>query len=107
MTDLAAADTLLVGMAFSTCVLDNPITGTVQFDHFGLTTTVPQLQIARSGSNVVLSWPAAASDFQLQQAGELGSGASWSTVTNTPAQSGDQLQVILPTGGNSYFRLSN
>ena len=107
ITDLAAVEVMLVGMSFSTCVLDNPLTGTVQFDHFGPTVTIPQLQIAKSAGNVVLTWPASASGFQLQQAGELGAGASWSPVTNTVAQSGDQLQVTLPISGNSYYRLAH
>jgi beta-glucosidase len=44
----------------------------------------PQLAIARSGTNVVISWPALATSWSLQTAPALGSPGSWSNVTTTP-----------------------
>lgn len=105
ITDLAATETMLVGLGFSTCQLNDPSIGVVQFDHFGPTVSIPQLEIVKSAENVVLRWPASASDFSLQQASELGAGTSWSAITNAPVPADDLLQVTLPISANRYYRL--
>lgn len=107
ITDLPANDVWLVGPAFSTCLLDSPVVGTVRWDHFGNTAVVPELRIAKSGDSVVLSWPAGATGFRLQQTGTLGSGAQWTDVSATPVTSDDRLQVVIPaTTKETFYRLS-
>jgi hypothetical protein len=105
ITDLAATEIMLVGLGFSTCQLADPSVGVVQFDHFGPTVSIPQLEIVKSAENVVLRWPASASDFSLQHASELGAGTSWSAVTNPPVPADGLLQVTLPISANRYYRL--
>jgi len=106
INDLAATEIMLVGMSFSTCQLNDPSAGVVQFDHFGPTVPIPQLEITKSGESVALRWPSEASDFQLQQTAELSAAASWSAVTNSPVELGGALQVVLPVNGNRYYRLA-
>ena len=48
-----------------------------------LTTILPQLSIMGAGTNVVLSWPMAASDFQLESAPSLPTN-TWTAITNLP-----------------------
>jgi len=42
-----------------------------------LATVAPALSISRQGSSVVISWPAAATGFNLTSSTVLGAGASW------------------------------
>lgn len=107
MTDLAAPEIMFVGMAFSTCVLDNSLVGTVQFDQYGPTPLIPQIQITKSAGNVVISWPAEARNYQLQQTSQLGLGASWSSVADTPVQQDNWLRVMRPIDGSCYYRLAD
>jgi len=59
----------------------------------------PTLQISRSGSNVVISWDAAATGFTLKSKNAL-SDATWTTVgTQNPTT------IPAPTTGNRYYRL--
>jgi beta-glucosidase len=44
----------------------------------------PELSIARSGSNVVLSWPKSTINWSLQSAPALGLPGNWTNVTTTP-----------------------
>lgn len=106
ITDLAAAEIMLVGLSFSTCGLNDPVMGTVQFDHFGPVVSIPRLDILRAGETVLLRWPAGASDFALQQASSLGTGANWESVAGSPVQVGDTLQLVLPMGGSRFYRLA-
>ena len=55
----------------------------------------PSLRIARSGSNVLLSWPLSASGFVLESSGTPSRGAAWTAMTNRTVISGN------------YFRLTN
>ncbi|MFO1489016.1 MAG: hypothetical protein U1F65_11115, partial [Verrucomicrobiota bacterium] len=65
-----------------------------------------KLQIAVVGSELHLSWLAAANNYTLEFAGELDSGL-WTAVTNEPIIFGDVKYVILPVGTNSsFFRLN-
>jgi hypothetical protein len=70
-----------------------------------LLTTNATLTVTQSGGNVTLSWPVAAAGFSVQSRAALGSG-SWTTLTNTPAISGNNWQVTLPESGSAqFFRL--
>jgi uncharacterized repeat protein (TIGR03806 family) len=67
---------------------------------------IPTLKIARSGSNVRISWPAAATGYQLYNHSDLSTGSAWSPVTNTPAVIGSDLVVELEANGaQAWFRL--
>lgn len=64
----------------------------------------PTLSVQLSGTNVVVSWPATASGFTLQETANLRTG--WVTVTNAPVLNNNQNQVTLPVGsGDMFYRL--
>ena len=62
----------------------------------------PTLGVARSGNNIVISWPAAAADFILESTVSL-LPASWSRVTTTPLPVGNQLTVTVGVSGSATF----
>jgi hypothetical protein len=63
------------------------------------------LSITNSGGNLVLSWPSPPGNFVLQQNSDLTT-TNWLTMTNTPATTNSQNQVILaPAAGNQFYRL--
>jgi uncharacterized repeat protein (TIGR01451 family) len=63
------------------------------------------LSVARSGNNVLISWPASASSYVLESSIDL-SAPSWSTVTTPPSFVGDQKVVTLGiTNSSRHFRL--
>jgi hypothetical protein len=69
------------------------------------TTPRPQLTIARSGINAVLSWPSPSTGFGLEENGNL-STTNWNSVAQTPADNGTSKSVILPIAStNTFFRL--
>ncbi|MFO1477458.1 MAG: polysaccharide deacetylase family protein [Verrucomicrobiota bacterium] len=53
----------------------------------------PKLAITASGDSVVVSWPAVAAGFQLEQAPPPGPAAGWSVVPSVAALLGDRLYV--------------
>lgn len=67
----------------------------------------PELSIARSGSNLTISWPSAATGFVLESTTVLGAGASWSTVNTSTAveQAGRKVLTITAGAVNSYYRM--
>jgi len=66
----------------------------------------PLLSVSRTTTNTVLVfWLYPSTGFSLQQNSALGT-TNWSSVTNSPVQVGQQLQVILqPVAGNRFYRL--
>jgi hypothetical protein len=67
----------------------------------------PQLNIATANGNLAFSWTVPTTNFVLQQASDLSTGA-WTTLTNLPVLNLTNLQEqisILPTNGNGFFRL--
>jgi hypothetical protein len=60
------------------------------------------LNIALSGTNVLLSWPTPPGDVVLQQNFDLTT-TNWTTVTNPPAVMNGQNQVVLPSGSSNQF----
>jgi hypothetical protein len=78
-------------------------------DALGYTRVVtpsPSLSLTRSGTNAVISWPAAFVGFTLQSATNLGPQASWTKVTNLPVTLGSRYNVTnLSTASASYYRL--
>ena len=68
-----------------------------------LSIAVP-LQIARVQSNMVVSWPASATNCSLQSSASVAN--TWSDVTNVPAFSGARYYVTNTiTGGSKFYRL--
>lgn len=67
----------------------------------------PSLEITSSGNNIVISWPADATGFELKTTTSLTS-PSWSSIPGTPQLVGDRMVVTLPISGNSgFYRLEN
>jgi sugar lactone lactonase YvrE len=67
----------------------------------------PMLQITRSGSQIIISWPMSAAGFTLQTSGNIFPGAPWSPVaTNGMGTSGANFVVTNSIGaGNTFYRL--
>jgi hypothetical protein len=69
-------------------------------------TSPPQLSIAMVGTNVILSWPAALSNYVLQSVGNLGAGG-WKANLGSPSANGTNLFINLPaTNLQQFYRLS-
>jgi len=69
-------------------------------------TPLPALQILLSATQVVVSWPTAASNLVLETASTLGPGASWTALTNGIAISGNSQFLTNEVGGGAaFFRL--
>lgn len=68
---------------------------------------VPQLRIARTGTNtVLLSWPETSKAFRPQQNAGLGS-TDWLTLTNAPRRVGAwNLVTLPPPAANMFYRLA-
>ena len=65
----------------------------------------PTLSITRSGDDIIVSWPASATGYSLESTASLNP-SSWSDVTQTPVQVGDQMTVTLPVNeAPKYLRL--
>ncbi len=73
----------------------------------GQPVTPPTLQIERSSpQQVVLSWPAAASGFVLEETSDLGGIIPWDLVTASPVQQGASLTVTQDMMQSTrYYRL--
>lgn len=67
--------------------------------------SVPKLSIRRSGTDVIIAWPADSTGFLLQQNSAPGN-SNWTDVSNTPVVVGDEKQVfVTPSAGNTFYRL--
>lgn len=64
----------------------------------------PSLTIERSGSDVVIRWPASAAGYTLKSTPSL-TAPVWSAAGGTPAVDGQFLKVTLPVGAGGFFRL--
>ena len=63
----------------------------------------PPLQVGTSGTDLVISWPASATGFQLEgTAGPLGS--AWSPVSSFPVGT-QRFAIVSMTGDMRFFRL--
>ena len=66
----------------------------------------PGLSIRRSEAGLLISWPASAIDFRLQQNSSIDAPGSWLQATNSVQRTGDVLQVVIPNPtGNKFYRL--
>jgi hypothetical protein len=69
------------------------------------TVSLPSLSINKTGTNVVLLWPSAATAFQLQSLPILGQ-SNWTQVTNAPIITNNQFMLTRPIGAtNQHYRL--
>jgi uncharacterized repeat protein (TIGR03803 family) len=68
-----------------------------------VTVAPPQLIILRSGTNVVLGWPLAATGYTLQSTANLVSPAVWSTVSPPPVPLGTYNVVTNAISGTQEF----
>lgn len=89
----------------------DPFFGTVfsawseQITQLIVTAPTPQLTLSRSGTNVVVSWPASATGYQLFSTPSLVSPV-WSSVNQTVATNGLLATVTVPLSRtNTFFRL--
>ncbi len=65
----------------------------------------PSLSVSTSGNNIVITWPASATGFNLEGSPALGTGATWTVVSGAVAV-GDKLQATVPMAGKvQFFRL--
>jgi len=60
------------------------------------------LNVSQSGSQLILSWPASASGYQLESNPGLDA-ANWTPTADIPAPSGGNLVVTNDTGGSMKF----
>jgi len=67
---------------------------------------LPQLTIASTGTNVLISWPTSAAAFQLQSNTNLLSSNSWMTITPPLSTNGNVISaVVSDSGSQQFFRL--
>lgn len=67
----------------------------------------PQMGLALLGTNLIVTWPLANTDFMLQWSTNLSLG-NWETITSPMAQMvGNEWQMELPlaTNGSAFYRL--
>jgi hypothetical protein len=82
----------------------NAISSDLSFDlELSAELAPPRLNVARSGTGVLLSWPAYATGFRLQSTAYLGPTASWATI---PTVSGQTSFLATASAESSFFRLS-
>jgi hypothetical protein len=66
----------------------------------------PPLTITRPGADILLSWPATASGWTLQSAGDVTAPGAWSDWPQAPAVTGSEfLQTVPVQGERRFFRL--
>jgi hypothetical protein len=67
---------------------------------------LPSLTATLNGKNILISWPASATGFNLQNSPQVGTGAAWTAVTTPPNTANGVSTVTLPVGsGTLFFRL--
>ncbi|HWY31363.1 MAG TPA: hypothetical protein VNX46_11430, partial [Candidatus Acidoferrum sp.] len=66
----------------------------------------PSISLTTAGTNTIVTWPAWATDYQLESATNL-VGANWQTVSNFPVLNGYNSVVTNVTNGSAlFFRLA-
>jgi len=96
---------LLDDVAVFNIALSQAQVQTVMGGDFSAFVPQPVLSISGSPGNTILSWPATQSTFQLQSRTNLTQGG-WSSISTTPVQDGDRLEVTVPTTpATQFFRL--
>ena len=62
-----------------------------------------RLKIERSGPDVVLSWPVAATNFVLEATSHLPGTNAWESITNAPSIVGQEYKLTSAASGNAKF----
>ena len=66
----------------------------------------PQLSIAKTGTNVLLSWPVTTVPFQLQTNVTLNNSTTWSPASQIPTSNGGSNSISVPaSSAAAFFRL--
>ena len=78
---------------------------TVSVTSSHLSAEAPALTIERNGGNVIIRWPASASNYVLKSSPSLTAPVWTGPAGGTPVPDGNFLKVTIPASGNSYFRL--
>jgi len=100
-----AADMVSAGLTLFGTATKGGSTGNGTVFSFAL--AGPPLAIARSGTNVVLTWSAAYSGYTLQSSTQLVAGASWSSVLPLPVVLNNLNTVTNPVSTKTtFYRLS-
>jgi len=72
----------------------------------GGTSQAQQLSISQQGTNIVVSWPASATNYFLESCCYMTN--DWSLVLGTPVTNNQTMSVTLPmTGPQQFFRLKS
>ena len=70
------------------------------------TAVLPMLTIERSGTNVIVSWPAGVPDAVLEQTSVLpGTPQDWTVVSGETQASETTIRIIVPILERAFFRL--
>src|SRR5262249_6088572 len=112
VTSAAQADAVPRGVALPGGVLSctaTPFDGALYGPPVTVQVAIPgpgvQLSIQLlTGPQIILSWPASASNYVLESAGTV-SGISWQRVTNAASLVGGQWQVTNSVAGSLFYRL--
>ncbi len=91
----------IVTLAGGTNILD---TTALTNQTFQIVITPAALNIAISGTNTLLWWPAAPVGSVLQQNADVTT-PNWVTVTNTPSLTNGVDKVLVPASSNQFYRL--
>jgi hypothetical protein len=71
-----------------------------------IATAPPQLNIAPAGTNVLVSWPLYAANYQLQSNANPLDAAGWSLLTPATSTNGFVISALVPrTAASQFFRL--
>lgn len=96
--------TVVVSNAQNTVTL--PLTGGLVFFRLTQTPSRPALTITRSGTNVILVWPASATGYSLEQTRDVTQPSGWSLVGLPVVSVNGQSTVTSPaTGPQTFYRL--
>lgn len=63
------------------------------------------LAVVPAGADLSLIWPQTLADVLVEKSTTLGPEAHWSVVTNEVVTGGGNLQVVIPSVGQGFFRL--
>ncbi len=88
----------------------NSASGTTRFYRLAriIVGPAPQLNISKSGNDVILSWPASATGYLLESSYEVTPAAKHTVVTIPPSIIGSIQSITLPSSASArFFRLRN
>jgi hypothetical protein len=69
--------------------------------------SLPELDIQLQGNQVIILWPVSATGFNLESTTQLGPGAAWLKVTDSPTVENGMNKVVIATTGaqSTFYRL--